>query len=81
MVCEECSKKKENSIVVHEAALYALQYIISVPLQKLYRFTLKPDAFWEMEQVIKWGVAHFIDKNFRSLKVLETLQNGKNPVK
>lgn len=81
VICEDCAQNKENTIVVHEAALYALQYIASVPLQRLYRFTLKPEAFGEMEQVIRWGIARFIDKKFRSLKVLETLQNEKNPVK
>lgn len=81
MVCMECAKKGRNGIPVHEAALYALQYVVSAPLPKLYRFTLKPEAFEELERVVKCGVASFIDKNFRSLRVLEALQNEKNPVK
>lgn len=81
MTCMDCTRQGGNGILVHEAALYALQYVASAPLQKLYRFTLKPEAFLEMERVVKSGVSGFIDKNFRSLKVLEALQNDKNPVK
>lgn len=81
MVCRDCDTGGKEAVPVHEAALYALQYIASAPLQKLYRFTLKPEAFHEMEQVVACGVSSFIDKNFRSLKVLETLQMDKNPVK
>ncbi len=81
MICLECRGKDYNTVLVHDAALYALQYVVTVPLQKLYCFTLRSDAFQEMEQVVEAGVNRFIDKKFHSLKVLEALQIDKNPVK
>ena len=38
-------------------------------------------SFREMEQVVSAGLSAFVDKKFHSLKVLEALQNEKNPVK
>lgn len=81
ILCPRCQKTREGELFLGQAALQALRYAAAAPLQRLYRFTLKEDAFREMEQVVSAGLSAFVDKKFHSLKVLEALQNEKNPVK
>ncbi|MDD3337467.1 MAG: DNA repair protein RecO [Lachnospiraceae bacterium] len=58
---------------LNPATQYALQYIVSSPMEKLYTFTLKPEILRELMTVARKQVRRQIDKKFRSLEILETI--------
>ena len=48
-----------------------MQYIISSSIEKLYTFTVSAQVQKELKQLMKQYIRHHIDKNFKSLEVLE----------
>ncbi|MDO5145974.1 MAG: DNA repair protein RecO [Eubacteriales bacterium] len=71
-ICEDCKKGRRVS-EISPAALYALQYVMAAPLQKLYSFSLKEKVFLEFS----WAVNRFfhihVDHAFRSAEMLDML--------
>lgn len=55
------------------AALYAMRYILTAPMGKLYTFTVKEEVLFEMERHIHTYTAGNTDKRFKSLEILEMM--------
>lgn len=73
VLCEDCYKKISNSIKISEAALYALQYIITSPLEKLYTFRVTNEVMNELKVCIGDYSETYFEKRMRSLDLLEKL--------
>lgn len=73
VLCASCAMGVPDSVRISPAALYALQYMASAPLQKLYGFTVKPEILEELERIIHTYVAGNTDKKFKSLGILEVM--------
>ena len=81
LFCEECKKLGESGkhrqvpggYSLGDAALYALQYMVGAPLNRLYTFILKEEAFEELRRVLHAYKAVYLDKTFASLEVLKTI--------
>lgn len=56
-----------------EATAYALEYIASSPLEKLYTFRVDDQVLEELEQIAQLYRAAFIDRELKSLEILQTL--------
>ncbi len=56
-----------------ESALYALQYIVSSPIEKLYTFAVTDSVLAELQQVAKDYMREYVGHTFKSLEVLQTL--------
>lgn len=72
-VCEECARTVRDKSAISGAALYALQYIISAPMEKLYTFTLRTEI---LKEVVKWCkryIERHTDRKFKSLDILEMM--------
>lgn len=54
-------------------ALYAMQYIVTAPLGKLYTFTVKEEVLFELERHIHRYLAANTEKRFKSLEILEIM--------
>lgn len=73
VVCTECRKGADHMVKVSPPALYALQYIITADIQKLYTFTVTEEVKKELGAVSGLHMAVHIDKKFHSLELLENL--------
>lgn len=56
-----------------ESTVYALQYIASSPIEKLYTFTVTDKVLHELERVAEGYCKRFMDRTFKSLEILKTL--------
>ncbi len=63
---------------VSDSANYAWEYVISMPVEKLYRFTLKEDVLREFSGCVEDHVERYIDKRFHSLDILESMAAVRN---
>ena len=58
---------------LEESAVYALQYIASSSVEKLYTFTVTDSVLAELQQVAKEYMKKYVGREFKSLEVLQTL--------
>ncbi|MGN0166699.1 MAG: DNA repair protein RecO [Acetatifactor sp.] len=58
---------------LEESTVYALQYIASSPIEKLYTFTVTDDVLEQMKQVAAEYMKKYVGHHFKSLEVLQTL--------
>lgn len=70
VMCRQChgSIKQEN--LLDESTIYALQYIITSPINKLYTFQVKETVLEQMENIIGQYIKKVVDKKFNSLDFL-----------
>ena len=59
----------------HEAAAYAWQYVLMTPPKNLFSFNLKPDAAEEFYAAVNGLKNFYIDREFKSLEVLNALSS------
>ena len=60
-----------------ESAAYAWNYVLSSPLEKLYTFTLSYSVFCEFAQAVEKLKEYYMDRNFRSLEILDTVAESR----
>lgn len=72
-ICSTCGKSVRDGIRISPSALYALQYIVASPMEKLYAFTLKPEVEREVTQWVKRYIDRYTDKRFKSLEILDIM--------
>ena len=58
---------------VGESAAYAVEYIVASPIEKLYTFTVTDAVLEELEVLSTLYRTHFIEKELKSLEILQTL--------
>ena len=68
MLCEDCGRDK--AIPVSASALYALQYIVTSSIEKLYTFTVSEEVLTTLERIMEAYMKRHIDRKFKSLEVL-----------
>ncbi len=73
VICETCALAVPDARPLSAAALYTIQYIIASPLDKLYRFTLKPEVQKEVEAFSERYIDEHTDRKFKSLEVLKVM--------
>ncbi len=69
-----CHEKEERDILLEESALYAIQYILSSGLGKLYTFAVSEDVLLRLEEVVDLCFSRQIFHRFRSLEILKTIE-------
>lgn len=57
-----------------ESTIYALEFIAASTVEKLYTFTVKDKVLTELKQIAKRYRKRFMDKEFKSLEILRTLE-------
>ena len=75
ILCRICVAKipqqhRERPIVLSHDALYALQFILTVPLEKLYSFKVSQEVQWELEGFLKQYLNKYLHHEFKSLVFL-----------
>lgn len=71
--CESCMAP-EDAEPIQESTLYAMQFIIATPVEKLYTFRLSEGILTELEGIMKKYMDYYVHHTFRSLGVWENLQ-------
>ena len=56
-----------------DSARYAWQYVIYAPIEKLYTFLLKEDAFAQFAANVERNKRAYVYKSFHSLEILQTI--------
>lgn len=57
-----------------ETTIYTMQVIIANPLEKLYQFNVSDEIFTELNYVVEKFRIRMIEKRFKTLEILESLQ-------
>ncbi len=70
-VCEECRDIVVDGIETSDSTAYALQYIVSSSVEKLYTFTVSKEVLEEIRRIMKQYMGTHVDKTFKSLEILE----------
>lgn len=56
-----------------ESTRYAVNYITEASIEKLYTFTVTESVLWELTKIADDYRKRYIDKNFKSLEIVDTL--------
>ena len=72
VICMECVSQVSDCIQIENSTLYALQYIISSPIEKLYTFTVSDVVLKQLQKIMKQYIGMYVDRKFKSLEILET---------
>lgn len=72
VLCSDCPSGM-TGIFLEDSALYALQYIVASPVEKLYTFTVTEEILKTLEQVIRIAMRQCTDREFKSLEFLQGL--------
>lgn len=70
-LCEACGPGEGRS--VEASTVYAFQYIISAPLEKLFAFTVTEEVLSEIAWIMDRFRKKWIDHTFHSLEILSVL--------
>lgn len=74
VLCRDCAHgSTRGGTHVEPAVLYTMQYILSIPLQRLYSFVLKEDIFLEFQWIVKRFFRIHVEHRFKSAEMLEEL--------
>ncbi len=68
-LCPDCLKG-EYAVPLDASTLYALQYVITAPLQKLYSFTLSAPVLGRLEEITAGYIRQYQDHEFQSAQML-----------
>jgi len=60
-----------EDLALSEAARYTAQFIQASPVEKLYTFTVSDQVLNELAKMMKRYLSLYIDRTFKSLKILE----------
>lgn len=71
MICNKCHGSVPVDWIVDGSTLYAMQFIITSPINKLFSFAVKEQVLEQMERFIGGTIKKHIDKKFNSLDFLE----------
>jgi DNA repair protein RecO (recombination protein O) len=73
ILCEDCWAYDKNAITIDTSTLYAMQYIISKGIEKLYTFKVTDKIQWELSHCIKSCLDCCIGHEFKALDMLRIL--------
>lgn len=73
MYCEKCKDKITDVIKTDTSTVYTMQYIISSEIEKLYTFLVSDKVLEELEFIMKRYMNIRVEKEFNSLKILNTM--------
>lgn len=73
LICSECDRDVMDGMKLNTSTLYAMQYVVSSTIEKLYTFILSEEVMQEFGKVMERYLDVYVDKRFKSLEILEQL--------
>ncbi|WP_238483762.1 DNA repair protein RecO [Anaerosporobacter faecicola] len=71
LLCADCNNKEQKVLYLQDSTIYAMQYIISSTIEKLYTFTVSETVLGELRYCMKHYLSLFIDKEFKTIEMLD----------
>lgn len=71
MLCRECHGNRGQRLSA--SAVYAMQYIISSPVEKLYTFNVSDEVLDELKEAVEHFMRRYVDKSMKSLEILKSV--------
>lgn len=72
--CDKCVGNAPDAIGISQSTLYALQYIITTPIAKLFSFTVNEEVLVELRMIMGRIALIAIDRKLKSLEMLELME-------
>ena len=69
-LCGRCGQQGA-AVPLNASTLYAMQYIITSDIEKLYTFILSPEILENLEKIMDEYLAVYVERNFHALQILE----------
>lgn len=76
--CKDCVKDAPDAISITQSTLYALQYVITTPIAKLFSFTVTEEVLTELRMIMGRLSLLTIDRELKSLEMLELMEKKLN---
>lgn len=73
LLCRTCAGRSADAMPLCESAVYALQYIVATPVEKLYTFTVSGEVLRQLKRAAARYVDVYVGHRFKSLEMLEIL--------
>ncbi len=74
ILCDDCKRMDQNAIRIDTSALYAMQYIISKEIEKLYTFKVTDEILFQLKKCVKRYLECYLEHDFKSLEMLDSLK-------
>lgn len=71
-ICQKCHPPAE-AVSLMDSTFYALQYIVTASIEKLYTFKVTEEVLLQLEQMAAYCMRLGVDKKFKSLQFMEDL--------
>ena len=71
--CEECRRNVRDGKRLNTSTIYAMQFILSAPIEKLYTFKVSDKVKKELMEILRYYLKTHIDKKLKSLEILENI--------
>ncbi len=75
LICDTCGWDVADKRPLDTSTLYAMQYIVSSPIEKLYTFAVSQKVLEELGNVVERYLDVYVGKRFRSLEILEEMES------
>lgn len=73
LLCEACRVQDSSAVRISTSTIYALQYIISREIEKLYTFTVADEVLRELVLCTRHYLKRYIGHDFKALDLIRTL--------
>lgn len=73
MLCDDCRHNDSNARMLSTSTVYAMQYIISKEVEKLYTFVVSDEVLKELQFCMDQYLKLHIDHKFKSLEFVKSL--------
>lgn len=73
VVCSACRTHLTDARKIQSSTVYTMQYILATDVTKLYNFTVSNQVLWELSKCIDRYRKQTIDKEMKSLEMLDLL--------
>ena len=70
--CPEC-KHGQKTRQIHESTRYAMQFIVSSKVEKLYTFQVSEEVLKELKRIMKEYLHTYVKHSFKSLQIIDEL--------
>lgn len=76
MLCRACASQETDAQALDVSAVYALQFIVCIPLQRLYSFTVRPEIQSQLDRVVGRLMEQTLDRKIKSQEMLDLMAGG-----
>jgi len=70
--CPEC-KHGQKTREIHESTRYAMQFIVSSKIEKLFTFQLSEEVLKELKKIMRDYLKTYVKHSFKSLQIIDEL--------